>query len=205
MIFSILKSKLRYSQTACYLSCYQISLVEKCNCYDLAMPYWPILNSTKPCLTYNDIICDQSEFSKFFSQDVKKICSNECPLECETMSYSTSVSSLSYPSEAYASALMKNPKVQAKFGDNTSAITYERLKKTLVALNIYYETLSYKKLIEVEKLNFVDLIANIGGTLGLFLGMSFLSFIELIDLIIHIGLALSKSKRADSSQTAYEI
>jgi hypothetical protein len=107
---------------------------------------------------------------------------------------------LSYPSEAYANALKKNPKIQEKFGGNDSTITYERLKKTLVSFSIYYDTLSYKRLIEVEKMNFVDLIANIGGTLGLFLGMSFLSFIQLIDLMIHIGLALFKSKRADSSR-----
>ena len=36
------------------------------------------------------------------------------------------------------------------------------------------------------KILLTDLVSNIGGTLGLFLGISFLSFIELFELIIEI-------------------
>ena len=40
----------------------------------------------------------------------------------------------------------------------------------------------------------VDLVSNIGGTIGLFLGVSFLSFIEIIDLFFHLGLAFYNAK-----------
>lgn len=35
-------------------------------------------------------------------------------------------------------------------------------------------------------MDFIDLIANIGGNLGLFIGVSFLSFAEIIELILEI-------------------
>ena len=39
---------------------------------------------------------------------------------------------------------------------------------------------------EYPKTNVVDLLANIGGTMSLFLGISVLSFCELVELLIEI-------------------
>jgi hypothetical protein len=39
---------------------------------------------------------------------------------------------------------------------------------------------------QIGKMNGFDLISNIGGNLGLFIGISFLSFAELIELFIEI-------------------
>jgi hypothetical protein len=187
----------------CYLACYNIIyLVQKCNCYDPSLPNWSILKSTQPCLSFFDSLCAQQAYFYFFSHDVKKVCQNECPLECNSVDYATSVSYASYPSKVYGSILAKNPQLQAKFisGSNASAIDFNDLKETLVAFNVYYDDLSYKSFIELEKTSLVDLVASIGGTLGLFLGMSFLSFVELIDLLFLIGLTLVEFKCKHSSK-----
>lgn len=73
-------------------------------------------------------------------------------------------------------------------------MTDEALKKSLLQLNVYYGELSYEVYSESEKTSLVDLVSGIGGTLGLFLGMSFLSFVEFIDLIVQIILVLIKSQ-----------
>lgn len=163
-------------------------MVEKCGCYDLTAEYWPALNST-PCLNFWNVSCDVAQYSIFFSQDVKSLC-QECPLECNSVVYSTSTSFADYPSAAYASVLVNNPIINSYFGGNKSAITYDALKRQIVAVNVFYSDLSYNKYTELEKMNVVDLVSNIGGTLGLFLGMSFLSFIEIIDLVVQILIAL---------------
>jgi hypothetical protein len=93
--------------------------------------------------------------------------------------------------------LKKNSKIQAKFGGNVSAIDFDALKRTLVSFNVYYEDLSFIHFIELEKMSWVDLVAGMGGTLGLCLGMSFLSVIEFFDLIIHVALVLLKSNSTE--------
>lgn len=65
-------------------------------------------------------------------------------------------------------------------------MTKKELKSTIVYLRIYFDILEYEHINEIPKVNIIDLISNMGGTLGLFLGMSFLSFFEIFDLIYHL-------------------
>ena len=45
-----------------------------------------------------------------------------------------------------------------------------------------------------QLMTFVDLISNVGGTFGLFIGISFLSFAEIIELIFQIIFILFEKK-----------
>ena len=47
---------------------------------------------------------------------------------------------------------------------------------------VYYEELKYTYISQKPKIEFVGLISNIGGSLGLFVGISFVSFLELFEL-----------------------
>lgn len=147
-----------------------------------------------PCLSFSDVNCDGWNFANFYSQDVKSICGDECPLECNKAVYSITTSFVEYPSKSYARILRQNKKIQAFFDGNLTAMTDEALKKSLLQLNVYYAELSYEVYSESQKTSLVDLVSGIGGTLGLFLGMSFLSFVEFIDLIVQICLVLIKSQ-----------
>lgn len=138
-----------------------------------------------PCLTFNQVYCDGQAQSSFFSQDVKSICGNECPLECNSITYTTALSVNNFPSEAYAKVASNNVKIRERFANRTN-ITYDELRRNLLSVFVYYDDLVYKSYVETAKMNIADLISNIGGTMGLFLGVSFLSFIELVDVVIHI-------------------
>lgn len=92
-----------------------------------------------------------------------------------------------YPSIAYASVLANNPIIKVKYDANsTKNITLDMLKRNVLELSVFYGDLGYDRYSESAKMNVVDLISGIGGTLGLFLGMSFLSLIEILDIILHI-------------------
>jgi hypothetical protein len=56
----------------------------------------------------------------------------------------------------------------------------------VLILTFFYESLSYTVIDQIPKMNMLDLISNIGGNLGLFIGVSFLSFAEIIELFIEI-------------------
>lgn len=167
--------------------------MKRCHCYDLTAPYWPELNST-PCLDYEQNYCDTHSYGPFYSQDVKSMCSDECPLECDSVVYTTSTSFAEYPSAAYAQVLVNNPIINAFFNNNKSAITYEALKRRIASFNVFYSELAYSQYVEFEKMSLVDLVSCIGGTLGLFLGMSFLSFMEIFDLFFQIIIILIRKK-----------
>jgi hypothetical protein len=83
-------------------------------------------------------------------------CYEYCPLECDSFSYDISVSSNSY--------IKKNDSNKYK-------------------IYVYFDDLKYTLISEQPKFDFIDLVSNIGGSLGLFLGISFISFLELFEII----------------------
>jgi hypothetical protein len=82
----------------------------------------------------------------------------QCPLECDSVTYELSLSSM-------------------KFSDGNENIT---------GFNAYYADSTYTTITELAKQEFLDLISNIGGNLGLFIGISFLSFAEIFELLFEI-------------------
>lgn len=62
----------------------------------------------------------------------------------------------------------------------------ELARASLVKLFVYFDDIKYTRITEAPSITFVDLVANIGGTLGLFIGISLLSFVELIELVMEI-------------------
>ena len=54
------------------------------------------------------------------------------------------------------------------------------------ALWFHMSDLSFFKITQIPKMNEFSLISSIGGSLGLFIGISFLSFIEILDFLIEV-------------------
>ena len=65
-------------------------------------------------------------------------------------------------------------------------MTYAKLKDSIVSFNIYYETLGYEKITEESTVSFSTLLSNIGAQIGLFLGISILSFLEIFELFVEM-------------------
>jgi hypothetical protein len=88
---------------------------------------------------------------------------------------------------------MTNPIITSKFQNET--LTYDLISKSVLSLNVYYDQLSYTQISKDAKVELVDLVSSIGGLLGLFLGMSFLSFAEIVEMILEaLSFFLQRSK-----------
>jgi hypothetical protein len=98
-------------------------------------------------------------YLRLLKNGITSICGNDCPLECDSIEYETSLSF-------------------NKFLTNNS--------DNIVNFNLFYSSLDYTMIDQIGKMDGFDLISNIGGNLGLFIGISFLSFAELIELFIEI-------------------
>ena len=67
-----------------------------------------------------------------------------------------------------------------------------------VKVYIYFGDLRYTLISQQPKTILADLVSNVGGTLGLFLGMSFLSFIEIVEIIFELSNVLLFTKEKNS-------
>ena len=113
-----------------------------------------------------------------------------CQLECNQTSFKVSISSARLLGRIYAKYINENKNLSSDFGNK--AVSVEQAEKSFVKARIFYESQSYTLSTESPKLDWVSLLANIGGTLGLFLGVSALSACELIDVLIEIFLLKRK-------------
>ena len=87
---------------------------------------------------------------------------------------------------------MNKEVIRSKFLNKS--LTFMDLQNSVSALNVYYDDLSYTLISQQPKLQLVDLISNVGGLLGLFIGVSFLSFAEAIEIIFEVVCSLLQSK-----------
>ena len=87
--------------------------------------------------------------------------------------------------DIYVDYIRGNKKLSSDFIKFRS-INSETVARSIVKMNIFYESLSYTLVTESPKLNGVSLLASIGGSLGLFLGVSTFSLFEVVEFIITI-------------------
>jgi len=179
-----------YRQINCFDLCFQQLLINTCQCYTNTFNK---LNGTNPCLQLSQIKCSLLAWYTFHS-NISRNCVQCCPLECFSINYQITTSFTNYPIYNYASnSLMTNPIITSKFQNET--LTYDLIKESVLSLNVYYDKLAYTQISKDAKLESVDLASNIGGLLGLFLGMSFLSFAEFIEMIIEVLIIILKRSK----------
>ena len=172
----------QYRQKDCFNSCFQQYLIVTMGCYSATFPY--LKNTTTPaCLIGMDLFNSLSLFTSFFISDVATKCS-DCPQECDSEFYTMTTASLDYPTQIYADMLSSQSQIQSRF--NNLKPTYQQLKQSIASVNINYNALSFTQFKENQKVTVIDLISSIGGTMGLFLGLSFLSMFEITEIFVEL-------------------
>ena len=102
-LYNVLKDEsIEYTQQNCLDLCMQQEITAKCRCYYLE---YLKLNQSYPCLTYDDLKCVDDVYDLFLENDLSPKCQSQCPLECKSLRYEFSVSTISYPSDSYAETL----------------------------------------------------------------------------------------------------
>ena len=66
------------------------------------------------------------------------------------------------------------------------ALNEKTARESVIKVNLYYDSLSYELSTESPKMTLADLLASIGGNLGLFMGMSLMSFSEILEVLLEI-------------------
>jgi len=152
------KFNMTYRHTDCVDYCYQYYSLQKCKCTDYILD--PRLNE-KMCFTDEEFNCVFDFYYNVFSQGdfLSKYCYPFCPLECESIKISTSISSSKYPTNEYFELIKQDPHLKSTLFKRSN---WSYVKESILKVNIYYETLSYTLITENAAMSIVRLLANIG-------------------------------------------
>ncbi|XP_028408123.1 degenerin deg-1-like [Dendronephthya gigantea] len=157
----------RYSLQACLNSCLGESQLAICKCAEAAYP------TDKPCnlLNHKNRTCLQM-VKYLFSKD-ELPCIENCKRPCREDVYEKTISTSMWPSKA-----------NLEFLSTTDAATPNR--SSVLLLNIFYSQLNYHVIEESFSYGTTNLLADIGGQLGLWIGISALTCGEILELIFQI-------------------
>jgi len=185
-----------YKQRICFNLCRLYFIQELCNC-SLQYQLWTNGNDTcnKDCVKSIVDTFDYIENCK------------SCPVECDSVLYETRI-------EKSNISIVVNK--NANWTERFSNVSIDSILKNLTILNFNYERMEYTEIKEMPRTTFVSLIGELGGTLGnkiesffylflfkyliiffsfflfilfnqgVFLGLSFVSLIEILEMIIRI-------------------
>ena len=179
----LMQTNFYYRQHECFNLCMQRNIINACGCY---WTRYTRMYGAQPCLNLTQLECVLSEQNAF---DEEK-CISDCPLECDSLSYHYSLSSLTFPSQSILDKFYSDTNilnyVQSTYGVDLS--TKELVKKffqeNYVALNVYYLNFEYTQITEIPTFTWIDLLSQIGGSLGMFLGFSLFHLIELVEILM---------------------
>ncbi|CAJ0610440.1 unnamed protein product [Cylicocyclus nassatus] len=176
----------QYEPEGCYRNCYQKRIINRCGCAD---PRFPLPSSSVSVCDIRIEPIRDCLLAESVRMTKRKSC--RCTHACKQDVYTTTYSAAKWPS--------KSVRMECAEKDCN-----EYYSEHAAMLEIYYEQMSYEVLRESESYSFVNLISDIGGQMGLWLGASVLTAIEiLIFLISVVSIALGTHLRyGDKDKTA---
>uniref|UniRef100_A0A914XEE3 Uncharacterized protein n=1 Tax=Plectus sambesii TaxID=2011161 RepID=A0A914XEE3_9BILA len=163
----------RYSTEGCYRSCFQDLVLRECNCGD---PRFPVLKGREHCYVGDPVArrCLDSRLKQLGGVHSSFRC--RCQQPCDQSVYSVSYSAAIWPSES----------LEIKLGscEDTPAVCNDHYQEHGAMVEVFYEALNFEMFSESEAYGFVKLMADFGGQLGLWSGVSFLTCFEFLFLLI---------------------
>ncbi|XP_026205916.1 acid-sensing ion channel 1B isoform X4 [Anabas testudineus] len=156
-----------YSITACRIDCETRYLVENCNCRMVHMP-----GDAPYCTPEQYKECADPALDFLVERD-NDYCVCETP--CNLTRYGKELSFVKIPSKASAKYLAK------KFNK-----TEQYISDNILVLDIYFEALNYETIEQKKAYELAGLLGDIGGQMGLFIGASILTILELFDYLYEV-------------------
>uniref|UniRef100_A0A0N4ZIN7 Acid-sensing ion channel 5 n=1 Tax=Parastrongyloides trichosuri TaxID=131310 RepID=A0A0N4ZIN7_PARTI len=163
-----------YTVEGCYRSCFQQLVLKDCLCGD---PRFPVPDDAKHCQATDPIArkCLDEKLKELGGVHGSFRC--RCQQPCKQSIYSVTYSAAKWPS------LSLQIQLGACVGTNEEC--NKHYKENGAMVEVFYEQLNYEMLTESEAYGFVNLLADFGGQLGLWCGVSFLTCFEILDFLFH--------------------
>ncbi|XP_046649312.1 pickpocket protein 28-like [Daphnia pulicaria] len=192
----------RYSRSACSVECDTQFMEERCHCRPF---YFKGDNQTKLC-EIKSYGCIAEVYEGIHLRG--DICGEECNClpPCTDTWYEPEISYASFPGRGFNRTRTFN-RIVARHRLDTGSETKEYLKSNVAMLHVYYKEKTGMRYRTDIRYGIEDFISAMGGLLGLGLGMSFISVIELFYFLFYRRIFLwlrtnwSTHKKAPENQT----
>ena len=187
-----------YTVHNCQESCLAYKAAASCDTLGFYMNTFLPTNIKKNfSKTTNASDCWVEIFDKLNANGFK---SCNCKLPCYEMHFHKSTSYSKWPSTAdmpfYRSAFSK------ALGFNESTMTEEFIRRNFLKVNIFFKSMSFQRMTEEKKYTAAGVISNVGGQMGIWIGASMFSLMELIYLLAQfLHRVLSPRKKANNDLT----
>ena len=179
----------------CYMSCVHKSLYSICGGFlsDMMVFLEPTEYNKTRNISYNTLLrCMNRELT---SIDLN---SCNCKPHCFEETYSFTTNRYPWPSKRQISTLSKM--VNKLEGVENRTLNLSDLRDRLAKVSISYETFKEVVHIEAPLYDFLSVASDVGGQMGLFLGASIISLIEILSLlIVYITRKIFKKSKAPST------
>ena len=192
----VVASNYSYTRDTCLNFCAQVMTAKVCKCnYDVR----PLrVDDFDICLTSEQTGCAVNFYYNTFivGDFIKNNCLDKCPLECNRRTFTTRQSYFQYPTAYQSGSLFyHNNAFMSTHANQTDATVLNKLYYNMISASVFYESLSYSMAEERPAIVMTELIGSVGGHLHIFLGMSLLSFVEIIELGAFAFISLKKNRK----------
>lgn len=188
-----------YTKEGCKKTCLQRQIVLNCNCYNPYYPFssnitayqnMPNSSTLRKCDITDestDSVCSENVKLAIMNQSLD--CSN-CTLACKRYTYVTTISQCNWPSDIAMADYLKQGMI-TRLGTmsamkNSGVGLSNLVTNQILALEIYYDNFSYLDISDQPAYEIFSLISDLGGQMGLWLGLSIAALFELFELAYDI-------------------
>ncbi|GIY30619.1 degenerin deg-1 [Caerostris extrusa] len=197
-----------YTYEFCQSVCREIHLLQNCKCVEEQV------NSThtfcNPCNQVEETC--KEEFKSNFDDNETNACTYLCKTSLPPLTsyrdtrYDVTLSTSEWPNLEFQEFVLKRwPELRSDFvespsdDNNIAQLNETFINKNYLRVHIFVQEMNYLRFMDIEAYSLPELFADLGGCLGLYLGVSLISIIEFHELLLHIvALFFSKLNRSFS-------
>ena len=210
-----LDGTVKYSDESCAEFCIQQRILDECGCISgKFMIHEVLLQNASFCEIVDDSDIG-TQITDYFNSDgcvvftafdAQTGCYDKCKEPCLENRYTMYTEEIDWPHPALHMAIYRNHIARSlvadrfteykdlddSFADGTSGNLYHKLNtldlmtRSLAQVSVRFETMTVVKYTDQSAVSVAQLMGTLGGTLNLWVGISFITIIELLELLYHL-------------------
>ncbi|XP_069128572.1 amiloride-sensitive sodium channel subunit gamma-like [Argopecten irradians] len=180
--------RIKYTRQACQVVCHGKSIIDQCGCHDRfrveILSQSAVLQNVTPCRSRKELQC-QFEIEKEF-QDKTRTC--ECDNPCTEKEWLRSMSTRQWPTKSYTMTLLRGlcQRRPKQCADIIAKADDRQISLNFLKIVVYYQDLNHEEINEDPEIETAQFASDVGGAIGLWIGLSILSVFEVVQLVVEL-------------------
>ena len=200
-----------YSLDTCITICQQAYIMDSCGCVSSLLPipetwdntfndrYCGHFNDSDPDFYFSNLSCEAEKMTEFgSSQNLRSECG--CYPPCLEYGYDNDVSysywPLGFTQQSFYQAFVLNHPMRDDLKayknlrnfSTTELISLGLIRQNFIRLNVYLKDLIIDEVVQEKTYELENLFSDLGGTFGLWIGVSVLSLAEILETVWKAGI-----------------